>query len=93
MSSLSWLLVLLASLRSFQLVTRDDITRPFRDWLFERKFMWHEDESPTTWTDAFDCPSCLGYWLTLGWTVTGVLWADTTLWLIAAGSWCLCRNG
>lgn len=39
--------------------------------------------------EGYNCPFCLGFWLTVAWVATGLAWSDTRLWQLAAGSFAL----
>lgn len=102
--ALMFVLVILASARTFRLLVIDSITQPLRDRLDNRLVIYSPHAYTHTGPRSLDlhgkewrryrvaewlregasCPWCLGYWLALGWAVTGVLWSDTVLWQIAA---------
>lgn len=86
MLALILLVSALASARVWRLLTTDEITVKFRDWLYDRSWFWEgEDLEPSFWQRGFDCPFCLGFWITALFVLTGVLFAGT-VWFIIAGA-------
>lgn len=77
MTWLSLLLAALAAARTFRLLAVDSITEPLRTLVYR---------GPAWLTLLWACPFCLGWWVTLGWVLTGYLWAGTMAWTVLAGS-------
>lgn len=78
----AWLLfvvVLLASARTFRLLAFDTILQTPRDYLEvyvfpHSKFL----------RDGFYCPNCAGFWYCLLWAASALAWHDTWPWQLAA---------
>lgn len=67
----------LAALRTFQLMTVDEITFRVRNWV---------DRWPRFYHKAYYCNWCALYWYGAGWAATGYFFGDTWIWRILAGS-------
>lgn len=70
-------LSVLASLRLFDLMTKDEITFKVRNWV---------DRWPAFYRDAYYCTHCALFWYGAGWVATGLLWGGTWPWQLLAGS-------
>ncbi len=67
-----------ASARVFRLLVVDEITYPLRNVV---------GKAPALAREGFECPWCLGYWLSLAFVLTGLLAFDSfTWWGLVAGS-------
>lgn len=76
---LVFLLVALASARTFRLLAFDTITQPVRDVLEVYVFVRYP-----LLKEGFECGWCSGYWYAVGWALTAFAWSDTWLWQLAA---------
>lgn len=77
MTWLTWLLIILASARTFRLLAIDTITEPLRKLT---------DRGPAWLQMLMVCPWCLGAYVSLAWVWTGYLWGSTAVWLVFAGA-------
>lgn len=69
-----------AGARMWRLLAVDEIALPFRNRYYRVMSRWYD------WADSLlRCPFCMGFWLTLIWTLTGLAWGDTIWWWVAAG--------
>lgn len=102
--TLMLVLVILASARTFRLLTTDAITDGLRDrldiWLGKysshavqwvpprRKYMsdkeWRRYRQVKWLQELGSCKYCLGYWIAVAWTATGLAWSDTWAWKLLA---------
>lgn len=72
---LVFVLVLLASARTFRLLAFDTITQTPRDYLEvyvfpHSKFL----------REGFYCKWCSGFWYAVGWTLSALAWSDSWIW-------------
>lgn len=71
------LVAALASARTYRLLTIDDIMIPVRNVVYR---------GPQWLQAAWTCPYCSGFYWAVGWSVTGIFWADNgPWWWLAAG--------
>lgn len=77
MNQLWWILAILAALRTFHLMTVDELTFRVRNWV---------DRWPEFYRVAYYCNWCALYWYGALWVTTGYFWHHTWWWQIAAGS-------
>lgn len=84
-----FVLVILASARTWRLADLDEAGYPIR-----RAYFWisHRFDSRgyTRLSDlvmsAASCPFCSGYWYAVIWFLTGWFWGGTLVWMLLAGS-------
>lgn len=82
---LIFVLVLLASARTFRLLAFDEVAEPFRTGYAKTVGILPDRLAVKMW-EALECPWCAGYWWAAGWTITALAWHDAILWQMVAFS-------
>lgn len=70
-------LSMLSALRTFDLMTKDEITFKVRNWV---------DRWSAFYREAYYCTHCSLYWYGAAWLATGLLWGSSWEWRLLAGS-------
>lgn len=82
------ILLSLAAWRTFRLIAEDDILDRPRRWVLRLTPDWEDGDEPNdeyrfTWGEFITCPYCAGFWISLAWWGTWLLFPHAAL-LVAA---------
>ena len=79
MITCTWLLILaLAAFRVTRLVIEDSILDPIRNRTI---YVWPDHGIGGWMKDLFSCPWCIGFWISVDWSVSFYFWPTTTWWV------------